>query len=133
MPIVNEIASLKECLNETMSQLREDLEEHKNRTTSKLADLQSSIDNPPSGIVSRTVLLTLLPYLNYIEENIITDLSSLISDRTTSIENSVSSLSGYFEEHKNQTTSELADLQTYSSDVQNCHKVSGLYLAHPGM
>ena len=59
MPIVNEIrdelASLKECLNETMSQLREDLEEYKNRTTSELADLQSSIDNPPRGIISRTV------------------------------------------------------------------------------
>ena len=44
IPVVNEVrdelaslkrdsASLKECLNETMSQLREDLEEHKNRTT----------------------------------------------------------------------------------------------------
>ena len=42
MPIVNkirdELASLKECLNETMSPTREDLEEHKNRTTSELAD-----------------------------------------------------------------------------------------------
>ena len=56
MPVVNEVrdelasmkrdsTSLKECLNETMSQLREDLEEHKNRTTSELADLQTSLQS----------------------------------------------------------------------------------------
>ena len=74
IPVVNEIrdelaslkrdgASLKECVNETMSQLREDLEEHKNRTTSELADLQtslqSSIDNPPTKTISDAVRMAL--------------------------------------------------------------------------
>ena len=123
MPVVNEIrnelaslkrdsASLKECLNETISQL----EEHKNRTTSELADLQtslqSSIDNPPTEMISDAVLQKILPYLNDIEENLFTDLSSLINHKATSTDGSLSSLSGDLEMYKNWTTSELADLQT---------------------
>ena len=109
-PFMNEVrddlTTLKECLtslNETIIQLSGDLEEHKNWTKSELADLQtslqSSIDNPPTEMISRAVLQTLQPYLNNIEENITTDLSSLIGDR---IDESVSSLS---EEQKNQMTS----------------------------
>ena len=116
--------------DESLSSLRRDLEVHMNWTILELADLQTSlqfsIDNPPSGIISRAVLLTLLPYLNNIEENIVTDLSSLISDRATSIDASVSSLSGDLEEHRNQTTSELADLQTSLQSSINstlCQKV----------
>ena len=96
-PFMNEV-------RDDLTTLKKDLEQHKNWTKSELADLQSSIDNPPTGAISRAVLLTLLPYLNNIEENIVTDLSSLISDRATSIDESVSSLSGDLEEHKNQTT-----------------------------
>ena len=117
-------------IDESLSSLRRDLEMHTNWTILELADLQTSlqfvIDNPPTGPISRAVLLTLLPYLNNIEENIVTDLSSLISDRATSIDASVSSLSGDFEEHKNETTSELADLQSSLQSSINstlCQKV----------
>ena len=103
-PIVNEIrdelaslkrdsASLKEYLNETISQLREDLEEHKNRTTSELADLQNSlqsfINKTSIDMISDTVLLKLLPDL---------------------------------EEHKSRMTSELADLQSsLQSSINTTH------------
>ena len=40
------------------------------------------------------------------------DLSILISDQATRIDESVNSLSGDIEEQKNKTTSELADLHT---------------------
>ena len=103
-------------LNETVRSLSGDLEEHKNRTTSKISDLQtslqSSIDNPPTGDISRAVLLTLLPYLNNIEENLFTDLSSLINHRATSTDESVSSVRGDLELYKNWTVSELTHLQT---------------------
>ena len=115
---------------ESVSSLGRDLGMHTNWTILELADLQSSlqfsIDNPPTEMISRAVLLTLLPYLNNIEENIVTDLSSLISDRVTSIDTSVNSLSGDLEEHKNQTTSELADLQSSLQSSINstlCQKV----------
>ena len=124
-----DLTTLKEyltSLNETVIQLSGDVEEHKSWTKSELADLQSSIDNPPTGAISRADLLTLLPYLNNTEENLLTDLNRLISDRATSIDASVSSLSGDLEEHKNQTTSELADLQTSLQSSINstlCQKV----------
>ena len=103
-PIVNEIrdelaslkrdsASLKEYLNETISQLREDLEEHKDRTTSELADLQNSlqsfINKTSIDMISDAVLLKLLPDL---------------------------------EEHKSRMTSELADLQSsLQSSINTTH------------
>ena len=117
MPVVNEIrnelaslkrdgASLKECLNETMSQL----EEHKNRTTSELADFQTSLQSS-----SDAVLQTILPYLIDIEENLFTDLSS-------NTDGLVSSLRGDLEMYKNWTTSELADLQTsLQSSINTTH------------
>ena len=126
----NLISDRATTTDESLSSLRRDLEVHTNWTILELADLQTSlqfvIDNPPSGIISRAVLLTLLPYLNNIEENLSTDLSSLISDRATSIDAAVSSLGGDFEEHKNQTTSELADLQaSLQSSINStlCQKV----------
>ena len=108
-------------INESVSSLSGDLEMYKNWTMSELAHLQTSIDSVPD-----VTLLKLLPYINNIEENLLTDLSSLISDRATSINASVSSLSGDLEEHKNQTTSELADLQTSLQSSINstlCQKV----------
>ena len=136
MPVVNEIrdelaslkrdsASLKECLNETISQL----EEHKDRTTSELADLQtspqSSIDNPPTEMISDAVLQKILPYLNDIEENLFTDLSSLINHKATSTDGSLSSLSGDLEMYKNWTMSELADLQiSLQSSVRTTHSTT---------
>ena len=52
------------------------------------------------------------PYLNDIEENLFTELSSLISDRAVSINESVNILRGDLEEHQNWTRSELADLDS---------------------
>ena len=128
-PVMNDLTSLRGDITnlsetmshqqETMKSLSEDLEEHKNQTTSELADLQSSIDNPSTGAISGAVLLTLLPYLNNIEENLMTDLSSLINDRATSTDESVSSLSGGLEMNKNWTMSELAHLQTSLQSISD--------------
>ena len=107
--------------DESVSSLRGDFEMYKNWTMSELADLQTSIDSVPDAALPK-----LLPYMNNIEEKLLTDLSSLISDRATSIDASVSSLSGDLEEHKNQTTSELADLQSSLQSSINstlCQKV----------
>ena len=94
---------------------------YKNWTMSELAHLQTSIASVPNS-----TLLNLLPYMNNTEENLLTDLNDIISDRATSIDASVSSLSGDLEEHKNQTTSELADLQSSLQSSINstlCQKV----------
>ena len=110
-----DLTTLKEgltSLNETVIQLSGDLEMYKNWTMSELADLQTSIDSVPDA-----ALLTLLPYLNDIEENLFTDLSSLISDRATSINESMGSFRGDLEMYKNWTMSELADLQTSIDSV----------------
>ena len=107
--------------DESVSSLSGDLQMYKNWTMSELAHLQSSIDSVPDA-----ALLKLLPYMNNTEENLLTDLNDIISDRATSINASVSSLSGDLEEHKNQTTSELADLQTSLQSSINstlCQKV----------
>ena len=127
LPFMNEVrddlTSLKECLislNETVIQLSGDLEEHKNLTKSELVDLptslQSSIDNPPTKTVSGAVLLKLLPYMNNNEKSLMTDLSSLISDRAASIDEALSSLRKDLEDHKNWTKTELADLHTSSDN-----------------
>ena len=97
-------------LSETVRRLSGDLGEHKNQITPELVDLQTSFQSSSDSIPD-AVLLILLPYLNNIEENLMTDLTTLISDRATSIDESVRKLSGDFDEHKNQTASELADLQ----------------------
>ena len=98
-------------INETVRDLSRNLEAHKNWTKSELADLQSSINNPPTEMISRAVLLKILPYMNDIEQNLFTDLSSLVNYRATSTGVSLSRLSGDLEMYKNWTMSELADLQ----------------------
>jgi hypothetical protein len=96
-------------INETVRSLSRNLEAHKNWTKSELADLQSSIDNPPTETISRAVLLKILPYMNDIEQNLFTDLSSLVNYRATSTDVSLSRLSGEM--------SELADLQSSIDSV----------------
>ena len=98
-------------INETVRGLSQNLEAHKNWTKSELADLQSSINNPPTEMISRAVLLKILPYMNDIEQNLFTDLSSLVNYRATSTDVSLSRLSGDLEMYKNWTMSELANLQ----------------------
>ena len=136
----NDLTSLKEtvdqqyevikCLNETVKTLAGEFEEHRDDTQSQfeehrdeLADTQSSIqsiiDNPPTDEISRRVLQLLLPYLNNIEEEIKTDIGQLISETATSTE---IILRDELMEHKNQTTSELANLQSSINANFSCVK-----------
>ena len=55
LPIMKEMKEYLTSLNETVTQLSGDLEQHKNWTKSELADLQSSIDNPSTEIVGDAV------------------------------------------------------------------------------
>ena len=118
LPIMKEMKEYLTSLNETVTQLSGDLEAHKNWTKSELADLQSSIDNPPE-MIGDAVLLKILPYMNDIEQHLFTDLSSLIDHRATSINESVGSLSGDLEMYKNWTMSELADVQTSLQSISD--------------
>ena len=116
----NIIKTLRSNTDGLVSSLRGDLEMYKNWTMSELADLQTSIDSVPDA-----TLLKLLPYMNNTEENLLTDLKDIISDRATSIDASVSSLSGDLEMYKNWTMSELADLQTsLQSSVRTTHSTT---------
>ena len=136
----NDLTSLKEtvnqqyevikCLNETVKTLAGEFEEHRDDTQSQfavieteLADTQSSIqsiiDNPPTDEISTRVLQLLLPYLNNIEEEIKTDIGQLISETATSTE---IILRDELMEYKNQTTSELADLQSSINANLSCVK-----------
>ena len=136
----NDLTSLKEtvdqqyevikCLNETVKTQAEEFEEHRFETVSQLAEIeteladtqasiQSIIDNPPTDEISRRVLQLLLPYLNNIEEEIKTDIGQLISETTTSTE---IILRDELMEYKNQTTSELADLQSSINANLSCVK-----------
>ena len=62
----------------------------------------------------------LLPYLNNIEEEIKTDIGQLISETATSTE--IIILRDELMEYKNQTTSELADLQSSINADLSCVK-----------
>ena len=78
------LAVLSPFMNETregLNDIKRDLEQHKSQTASELADLQSSINNPPLEMISRAVLQKLLPYLNDIEE----DLGEKIDESVSSL------------------------------------------------
>ena len=85
-------------LNGTVSQLAGKLEDHKNKTTSELASvnselvdlqlsLQSMIDNPPIEAVSSAVLVSLVPYFNAIKTELATGLNSLNSSMRDDLNN----------------------------------------------
>ena len=133
----NDLTSLKEtvdqqyevikCLNETVKTLAGEFEEHRDDTQSQfaeieteLADTQASI--PPTDEISRRVLQLLLPYLNNIEEEIKTDIGQLISETATSTE--IIILRDELMEYKNQTTSDLADLQSSINADLSCVKTN---------
>ena len=125
-------------LNKTVVNLEECVEEHKNQTSSELADLrallQSHIDgHPTTDVVANSVLLTLLPYLNNMEDDLFdkidesvislaadfhNDLSSLkdsvtdIKVKVCDLNETVVNLEETVEEHKSQTSSELDYLGT---------------------
>ena len=136
LPVIKEIKDDINTLNElysNMSQvvgdLEECVEEHKNQTSSELADLrallQSHIDgHPTTDVVANSVLLRVLPYLNNMEDDVFdkidesaislaadfhNDLSSL-KDSVTDIKVKVCDLNETVEEHRSQTSSTLAFL-----------------------
>ena len=117
----NQMTSLKECFNETLSQLSKDPEEHKNRTTLELADLQSSIDNPPTERMSDAVLLKLQPY---IEESLMTNLSSVINDRSdelvSSLHEELKSLRKCLNETLSQVSEDLEEQKNQMTSLKEC-------------
>ena len=130
LPVIKEIKDDINTLNElysNMSQvvgdLEECVEEHKNHTSSELADLrallQSHIDgHPTTDVVANSVLLKLLPYLNNMEDELndridesanslaadLTDIKVKVCDLNETVGETV-------KQHKSQTSSELADLR----------------------
>ena len=102
-PILNEIKEDISCmksdmasLNETVSQLAGKLEDHKNKTTSELVDLQlslqSMIDNPPIEAVSSAVLVSLVPYFNAMESGLKTELATGLSSLNSSLRDDLNNL-----------------------------------------
>ena len=91
--IKTDINCLKELygnMSDTVINLEETVEEHKSQTSSELAHLQSSIDNPPTDEIATAVLLKLLPYLNNVED----DLCEKIDESVNSLSGDLSSISG---------------------------------------
>ena len=102
-PILNEIKEDISCmksdiasLNETVSQLAGQLEDHKNETTSELVDLQlslqSMIDNPPIEAVSSAVLVSLVPYFNAMESGLKTELATGLNSMNSSLTDDLNSM-----------------------------------------
>ena len=108
------------CVNETVKTLAGEFEEHKDELADTQSSIQSIIDNPPTDEISRRVLQLLLPYLNNIEEAIKTDIGQLISETATSTE--IIILRDELMEYKNQTTSDLTDLQSSINANLSCDK-----------
>ena len=116
---MNLMTDFTNLISEGASKLKINLDEHRNQTTYELADLQSSMDTLDSKLVSLNVSVTeelrslndqLDAKLDELPQNM-TELKSFISEKATSIDESVSGLSGVLEMYKNWTMSELADLQ----------------------
>ena len=124
-------------LEETVSNLNKTVEDHKSQTTSELAALHTSIDNPPTNVIAIAVLGKLLPYLNNIEENLsekidestnslsgdfhddisdlnerLTDLEVKVCNLSDTVINLDETMAETIEEYKNQTTYELTELHT---------------------
>ena len=116
---LNSIRDTVNLLNKTVKTLAGEFEEHKDELADTQASIQSIIDNPPTDEISRRVLQLLLPYLNNIEEEIKTDIGQLISETATSTE---IILRDELMEYKNQTTSELANLQSSINANFRCVK-----------
>ena len=87
---INNLKELYGNISDTVINLEETVEEHKSQTSSELAHLQSSIDNPPTDEIATAVLLKLLPYLNNVED----DLSEKIDESVNSLSGDLSSING---------------------------------------
>ena len=105
-------------LNQTVTVLAGELEEHKNETAD---GLQILLHNNPLMVetISKKVLHLLLPYLNMMEDDIKSDLGLLIDDIATC---TMLSLSDEMKTHRNQTASELAHLHSSINADLDCVK-----------
>ena len=128
-PILNEIKEDISCiksdmasLNETVSQLAEKLEDHKNETTSELASvnselvdlqlsLQSMIDNPPIEAVSSAMLVSLVPYFNAMESGLKTELATGLSSLNSSMRDDLSDLGSEFATSLNSVRDDLNSME----------------------
>ena len=128
-PILNEIKEDISCmrsdmasLNETVSQLAEKLEDHKNETTSELASvnselvdlqlsLQSMIDNPPIEAVSSAVLVSLVPYFNAMESGLKTELATSLNSLNSSMRDDLSDLGSEFATSLNSVRDDLKSME----------------------
>ena len=118
MQLAESISNLENHTASVLADLQLHIDEYKNQTVTELADLQSHIEGyknqaaselatlhaslqVPSVIdaISAAVLQLLLPHIN--------NMTEIVSERIGETEKS---LNKAFEEHKNQTASELADL-----------------------
>ena len=128
-------------LEETVSNLNKTVEDHKSQTTSELAALHSSIDNPPINVIGNAVLVKLLPYLNNIEGTLcekidesanslsgdisdlnerLTDLEVKVCNLSDSVINLDETMAETIEEYKNQTTYEVTELHTsHQTSIDN--------------
>ena len=116
MEEMNFMTNFTNLISEGASKLKRNLDEHRNQTTYELADLQSSMDTLDSKLVSLNVSVTeelrsLNDRLDAKLDELPQNMTELISEKATSIDESVSSLRGVLEMYKNWTMSELNDLQ----------------------
>ena len=96
-------------LKELFVNLSETVEEHKNQTASELADLQSSIDSPPTtDEISDAVVLKLINYLNNMEQDLI-DL----------IDESDSNLAGHFQDGLSSLSGSITDLRVMVGNLSD--------------
>ena len=101
--------TLNASMREDLRAMESCLEEHKNQTTSKLAGLQNMFN------VSLTSHTEQLSHLNgkmeLFDASIMEDLSLKLDSVNASMNEELRAMESCLEEHKNQTTSELAGLQ----------------------
>ena len=113
-------------LNETVVNLSETVEEHKSQTSSELADLQSSIDNPPTDEIANAVLLKLLPYLNNMEEDLCEKIYKTVEKQTETLASlhkstnaSVNDLTGDLQDGLSMINGSITDLRDKVCDISD--------------
>ena len=154
LPILNDIKTDLNNLNELYSNLNKTVEDHKSQTTSELAALHTSIDNPPINVIGNAVLVKLLPYLNNIEDTLsekidesanslsedfhddisdlnerLIDLEVKVCNLSDTVINLDETMAETIEEYKNQTTYEVTELHTSlqtSVDNHSTHAVNAV-------
>ena len=98
-------------LDERVSNMEDTVEQHKSQTTSEIADLYTSIDNPPTNVILDTVVKRLLPYLNILENSL-----ERIDESTESLTGDLSSVNAIVTDLKEKVCS-VNDSQTETLDM----------------